>query len=231
MPLLNRYLGTPALTWLIRTLYRIPTTDCNSGMRLVKKSFYQTLNMRNSGMEWASELLLKTAIRKGAYHEIPITFHKDRRNRPPHLSRWSDGWRHLKAILLMKPITLWLAMFACFLLSKLAYPYSFALTSLFLLFVSVLFFSWLALMFLGYAIEGRHNQVSLILNSSRLVPWVMMVLFSLGGMILLLPDSRLGTKMIIVGIMAVTTIWTFLIETIKTHLINRLPDTNEASPK
>jgi len=49
-------------------------------------------------MEWASELLLKTAIKKGKYTEVPITFLKDKRGREPNLSTWADGWRHLKSI-------------------------------------------------------------------------------------------------------------------------------------
>ncbi len=65
MPFLNRYLGTPILTFLIKLLYGIKTSDCNSGMRMIKKSFYQNLQMKNSGMEWASELLIRTAIFNG----------------------------------------------------------------------------------------------------------------------------------------------------------------------
>lgn len=224
MPTLNRYFGTPILTCLIRLLYMIPTTDCNSGMRMVKRSFYQKLNMHNSGMEWASELLLKTALKKGNYMEVPIRFLKDKRNRAPHLSRWSDGWRHLKAILLLKPtsLCLFLALFAA--AAWLTYPVSFALSSLFILLFVVLFFSLLALYFLTFAIGGKPNSISVILNSNLLVPWVFLFSILCGGIILLLPDSRLGTKMIIIGTLSVVYIWTFLIETIKTHLINRLPN-------
>lgn len=224
MPLLNRYFGTPILTLIIRLLYGLPTTDCNSGMRLVKRDFYKSLNMRNSGMEWASELLLKTALKNGSYFETPIRFLKDRRARAPHLSRWSDGWRHLKAIILLKPQSLRLAMMLFLFLSVILYPVSFSLTSLFLLMFIVLFFSLLALQFLAYAIEGENNQVSQLLNSNMLVPWVIMFTAICGGIILLLPDSRLGTKMILIAILSVVYIWTFLIETIKTHVINRLPD-------
>lgn len=227
MPFLNRYLGTPILTLLIRLLYHIPTTDCNSGMRLIKRSFYQKLNMRNSGMEWASELLLKTAIHKGKYREVNINFAKDRRNRPPHLSRWADGWRHLKTIILLKPKTLPFIMLLSLIASVITFKISFALTSFFILLSAVLYFSWLALWFLAYAIEGKHNDISLILNSNLLVPWIMAVSVICGGIILLLPDKHLGTKMILVGILSIIYMWTFLIETIKTHLVNRLPNINK----
>lgn len=225
MPFLNRYFGTPLLTILIRFLYHIPTSDCNSGMRLIRREFYKSLNMRNSGMEWASELLLKTALKNGKYFEVPILFKKDKRNKPPHMSRWTDGWRHLKAIMLLKPISIIYLTELMGLLAIVTFGLglSFAITSLFILLFVVLAFSFLALMFLSFAINGKHNQVSLILNSNRLVSWVIMASISLGGIILALPESRLGTKLILVAILAVLFMWTFLVETIKTHMINPLP--------
>ncbi|OGG15286.1 hypothetical protein A2875_00645 [Candidatus Gottesmanbacteria bacterium RIFCSPHIGHO2_01_FULL_46_14] len=224
MPPLHRYLGTPVLTWIIRLLYHIPTTDCNSGMRLVKKGFYQKLNMRNSGMEWASELLLKTALKKGKYLETPIRFLKDQRRHPPHLSTWSDGWRHLKSIILLKASSLFVFFFFFVFLAAIVYPISYSLTSYSILLACVTFLSYLALRFLEFAIERKHNSVSTILNSNRLVIWVAQLSFVIGGSILLIPDSRLGTKLLLVSFNALLFIWVFLIETIKTHLVNRLPD-------
>lgn len=225
MPPLHRYLGTPLLTWVIRILYRIPTTDCNSGMRLVKKSFYQQLNMRNSGMEWASELLLKTALKKGKYLETPIIFLKDQRHRPPHLSTWSDGWRHLKSIILLKSSSLFVFFFFFIAIAILVYPQSFSLTSFFIMLSLVTLLSYLALRFLEFAIEKKHNQVSIILNSNSLVIWIAQISFIIGCSILLIPDTRLGTKLLLTSFDALLLIWVFLIETIKTHLVNRLPDT------
>jgi len=224
MPLLNRYFGTPFLTWLIRLLYGIPTTDCNSGMRIVRKDFYNTLNMRNSGMEWASELLLKTALKKGKYAEVPIKFMKDGRSRKPHLSRWSDGWRHLKSIVLLKPVVLILIMGLFLFLSFATYPFGFGFTSLFILLFVVFFFSYLALMFLSYAIEKQHNYISIFLSSNFLVPGVMIFIFLTVLAIWLLPNLHLGTKMLLAAIDSIILMWTFLVETIKTHLVNRLPD-------
>lgn len=224
MPPLHRYIGTPLLTWLIRMLYHIPTTDCNSGMRIVKKSFYLQLNMRNSGMEWASELLLKTALRQGKYLEIPIKFLKDKRRRPPHLSTWSDGWRHLKSIILLKASSLFVFFFFFVIFAIFIYPYSFSLSSFSIMLALVSILSYLALRFLEFAIERRHNRISLILNSNHLVIWIAQLTIVIGGLILLLPDSRLGTKLLLISLNALLFIWVFLIETIKTHLVNRLPD-------
>ena len=222
MPPLHRYLGTPILTILIRLIYKIPTSDCNSGMRIIKRSFYKKLNMRNSGMEWASELLLKTAIKNGKYLEVPINFRKDKRGKAPHLSTWADGWRHLKAIFLIKPTSLYVFMVLFLIIAFLSYFVSFALASLFILLFIVLFLSFLALQFLAYAIEGEHNQISKILNTNYLVPVVFLTVMSLGFLIILLPDTRLGTKMILVGVIAVILMWVFLVETIKTHVVSRL---------
>jgi hypothetical protein len=103
MPFLNRRLGTPLLNLAIRLCFGFRTTDCNSGMRLVARDFYRTLHMRCAGMEWASELLIKTAVRGGRYGEVPIRLRPDQRGRPPHMRRWRDGWRHLKSIVMLAP--------------------------------------------------------------------------------------------------------------------------------
>ncbi|MCX6704885.1 MAG: glycosyltransferase, partial [Candidatus Woesebacteria bacterium] len=224
MPFLNQYFGTPILTFLIRMGYQIATTDCNSGMRMVKKTFYTTLNMRNSGMEWASELLLKTANKKGKYLEVPISFHKDKRGRAPHLSRWTDGWRHLKAIILLKPIFLIITMIIFFVLAILSLPYDFGLTSFFLLFFIVIFLGLLALEYFSFAIERKNNLISILLNSIPLVPFTLLLIVITVIMILFLPDKHLGTKILLSSIDAIVFMWVFLIETIKTHLVNRLPD-------
>lgn len=99
MPLLNRRLGTPVLSFLIRFLYGLPTSDCNSGMRAMLTSKYRELNLLCPGMEYASEMLIRAGQKGFRYREVPIAFRKDQRNRPPHLRRWRDGWRHLRFIL------------------------------------------------------------------------------------------------------------------------------------
>ena len=224
MPFLHRYLGTPVLTKLINLIYKIPTSDCNSGMRIVKRSFYKKLNMRNSGMEWASELLLKTALKKGKYVEVPIKFEKDKRGKSPHLSTWADGWRHLKSIFLLKPDSLYLLLLFFPALAVIFFPKHFGLTFLFLNLTIVLGLSLLTLSLLKAAIEGSHSRVSRFLSQFKLVPLTILFSLIVGLAIIIIPDTHLGFKLFLISVISIVSMWIFLVETIKTHLINRLPD-------
>ena len=224
MPFLHRYIGTPILTMLINLIYKIPTSDCNSGMRIIKRSFYKSLNMRNSGMEWASELLLKTAIKKGKYMEIPIKFEKDKRGKAPHLSTWADGWRHFKSIFLIKSSSLHPLLVIFPLFAWYFYPTSFALSFLFLELVLVLILSLLTLELLGAIIEKKQNKTSSFLLQFKLVPYTAMACIFVGLLAVTIPDSKLGTKLFLVSSIGIVLMWIFLVETIKTHLSNRLPD-------
>lgn len=222
MPFLHRYLGTPILTFLIRFLYGIKTTDCNSGMRMIKKSFYKKLNMRNSGMEWASELLCKTAIKKGKYYEVPIVFTKDKRGKKAHLSTWSDGWRHLKAILLIKPISVLYLSLLSLILSIIFYKTNFAVTYLFLICTEVLMLSYTTLRLLESIIEGSKNWIADLLFEFKIVP--LLIVFTIVQFILLfiISNDHMGTKLMLVSLLGITYMWAFLVETIKTHLVNRI---------
>lgn len=224
MPSLHRYLGTPVLTFLIKLIYKIPTSDCNSGMRIVKRSFYKKLNMRNSGMEWASELLLKTAIKNGKYLEVPISFKKDQRGKSPHLSTWADGWRHLKSIVLLKTSSLHFLIVIFPLLAWFFYRKSFALGFLFLELTLILILSLLTMELLRAVIEKKQNKISDFLLQFKLVPITLIVTLGVSLFIIAIPDSRLGTKLFFVSSIGIILMWIFLIETIKTHLSNRLPD-------
>jgi len=99
MPFLNRYFGTPFLSFLIRSIYKIKVSDCNSGMRAISKNIYTQLNLKSRGMEYASEMLIRASQLNIRYKEVPILFKQDLRGRRSHLSPWPDGWRHLKIIL------------------------------------------------------------------------------------------------------------------------------------
>jgi len=77
--------------------------DFNCGMRGIKKSSYEKLEMRSKGMEYASELIAKASYKKNSIAEVPVKLHKDGRKNKPHLKTWSDGWKHLKLILLLSP--------------------------------------------------------------------------------------------------------------------------------
>lgn len=137
MPFLNRYFGTPVLNWIIRLFFGLATSDCNSGMRLIRKEFYKELPMRAPGMEWASELLIKSKIKGARYAEVPIVLRPDARNRPPHLRRWRDGWRHLKTIVLLSPNRLILVPSLALLLTGFSFFLFSSLTNISLLFLNI----------------------------------------------------------------------------------------------
>lgn len=222
MPTLHRYIGTPLLTFLIKLLYKIDTSDCNSGMRMIKRSFYKQLNMRNSGMEWASELLCKTSLKNGVYSEVPIKFVKDKRGRKAHLDTWSDGWRHLKAIFLIKPISILYLSLIMLIFSFLFHTYNFSVTFLFLVLGQILFLSFLALKLLETIIENKPNFISKHLMRFKIVPLLIVLTIVQFIILFILSDDRLGTKLMLITFLGVTYMWAFLIETIKTHLINNL---------
>ena len=104
MPFLHRYLGTPVLTKSINILYGANYSDCNSGYRIFKKSAYDEWNMSSSGMEFASEMLIKAVKAKHTIIEIEGGLRKDIRiDRVPHLKTWRDGMRHLLYIFSQSP--------------------------------------------------------------------------------------------------------------------------------
>ncbi len=103
MPFLHRYLGTPILTFVLNTLFGTKISDCNCGMRGLSKKAFEKMDLRSSGMEFASEMVIKTGILNLSIKEIPIALYKDKRDKPPHLKSWRDGWRHLKFMLLYAP--------------------------------------------------------------------------------------------------------------------------------
>lgn len=223
MPSLHRYVGTPILTWLIRVIYRIPTTDCNSGMRIVKKDFYKKLNMRNAGMEWASELLIKTALSKGRYAEVPIKFAKDKRIGKPHLSSWSDGWRHLKAIILLKPSSMYPFFFLSLFLAWRLQTTEIVYTFLFSVFATVLLLSILTAQFLNSVIERDSGSIYKVLSKFKLVPLTGFATL-LALTFIFLSQRGVLAKTFVVSQLGIVFIWIFLVETVKTHLVNRLPD-------
>jgi glycosyltransferase involved in cell wall biosynthesis len=103
MPFLHRYLGTPVLTFILNQFFRTKISDCNCGLRGIRKSVFKEMNIISSGMEFASEMIIKAGILRCEIREIPIDFYKDKRNRPPHLKAWRDGWRHLRLMLIFAP--------------------------------------------------------------------------------------------------------------------------------
>jgi len=102
-PALNRYLGTPVLTFVLNRLFGTGIRDVNCGMRALTREAFQRLDLRAEGMEFASEMLIKSALHGLRIEEVPVTLHPDRRGRRPHLRRWRDGWRHLEFMLVHAP--------------------------------------------------------------------------------------------------------------------------------
>jgi glycosyltransferase involved in cell wall biosynthesis len=103
MPLLNRYLGNPILTTIGRLFFKIKLSDFHCGMRAFKREKILGLDLVTTGMEWASEMIIKAKLAGLRMTDIPITLYKDGRSRSSHLKRWHDGWRHLRFMLLHSP--------------------------------------------------------------------------------------------------------------------------------
>lgn len=222
MPFLNRYLGTPILTALIKWIYGIAVSDCNSGMRMVRREFYRKLDMKNSGMEWASELLIKTALKAGYYAEVPIIFKKDKRKTLPHLKRWEDGWRHLKVIVLLKPSLVLMTSIVCAFIAILFLPHSIFTTIALLLFSEFVFLSYLVTKKIEEVVTFKENWVSAWLEKLPLV-LIGVVITILGLLTLfLISDQHLYTKYIVFFQVVLYDLWLFFIETVKTHMVHVL---------
>jgi glycosyltransferase involved in cell wall biosynthesis len=103
MTTLNRYLGNPVLSAIGKLLFKSELSDFHCGMRAFRKDKIQTLSLATTGMEWASEMVVKAKLSGLKMTEVPITLYKDGRGRPPHLRPWRDGWRHLRFMLLHAP--------------------------------------------------------------------------------------------------------------------------------
>jgi hypothetical protein len=109
MPKLHRYLGNPVLSFVGRLFFRSPIGDFHCGLRGFRRDSALTLNLQATGMEFASEMVVKATLANQKITEVPTTLAKDGRSRPPHLRSWRDGWRHLRFLLLFSPRWLFFA--------------------------------------------------------------------------------------------------------------------------
>lgn len=109
MPWHHRRIGNPCLTALLNVLFQAGIGDSHCGMRGFTRAVYQRMDLRCTGMEFASEFVIKAAQLGARMTEIPITLWPDKRGRPPHLRSFRDGWRHLRFMLLYAPNWLFLA--------------------------------------------------------------------------------------------------------------------------
>ncbi|MBS7788114.1 glycosyltransferase family 2 protein [Flavobacterium sp. CYK-55] len=108
MPFLHRYIGNPVLSFLGRLFFNSSIGDFHCGLRGFSAEAYQKLNLTTSGMEFASEMIVKAHLMNLKIIEVPTILYKDGRSRKPHLKTWSDGWRHLRFLLLYSPNWLFL---------------------------------------------------------------------------------------------------------------------------
>ena len=103
MPWKNRWIGNPSLSFIGRLFFHCPARDFHCGLRGITKAAYNRLELKTTGMEFASEMVIKATLKSLRIAEVPITLHRDGRSRPPHLKPWRDGWRHLRFMLLFSP--------------------------------------------------------------------------------------------------------------------------------
>ena len=108
MPPLHRYLGNPVLTGIGRLFFRAPVRDFHCGLRAFRREAIVALKLRTTGMEFASEMVVRSVLAGLRVSEVPTTLKPDGRSRPPHLRSWRDGWRHLRFLLLYSPRYLFL---------------------------------------------------------------------------------------------------------------------------
>jgi glycosyltransferase involved in cell wall biosynthesis len=108
MPFLHRYLGNPVLSFIGRLFFNCPVGDFHCGLRGFRQDIVSLLDLKTTGMEFASEMVVKATINNLKIDEVPTTLSKDGRSRPPHLRTWRDGWRHLRFLLIYSPRWLFL---------------------------------------------------------------------------------------------------------------------------
>jgi glycosyltransferase involved in cell wall biosynthesis len=108
MPWSHRWLGNPVLSFLGRLLFRTPVNDFHCGLRAFSREAMLRIGLQTTGMEFASEMVIKSSLAGLSISEVPITLHPDGRTRAPHLRSWRDGWRHLRFMLLFSPRWLFL---------------------------------------------------------------------------------------------------------------------------
>jgi glycosyltransferase involved in cell wall biosynthesis len=108
MPMVHRYLGNPVLSFIGRLFFKVPIRDFHCGLRGFNTAKIKSLNLNTTGMEFASEMIVKSKFFNLRITEVPTILYPDGRSRPPHLKTWRDGWRHLVFLLIYSPRWLFL---------------------------------------------------------------------------------------------------------------------------
>ena len=126
MPFLHRYLGNPVLSFIGRLFFKSDIGDFHCGLRGFSKEAYHKMELKTTGMEFASEMIVKASLKEMKIAEVPTILSPDGRSRPPHLNTWRDGWRHLRFLVLYSP--LWLFFIPGFIMMSIGLIASVALT-------------------------------------------------------------------------------------------------------
>jgi len=108
MPWSHRWIGNPVLTFISRVFFHTPVGDAHCGLRGFRKDAFERMKLRATGMEFASEMVIKASLKGMRIAEVRVSLRPDGRSRPPHLRTWRDGWRHLRFMLLFSPRWLFL---------------------------------------------------------------------------------------------------------------------------
>lgn len=103
MPFLHKYLGNPVLSFLGKLFFKSNIGDFHCGLRGFSKEAYYKMELQTTGMEFASEMIVKASLKNLKIAEVPTVLSPDGRSRPPHLNTWRDGWRHLRFLMLYSP--------------------------------------------------------------------------------------------------------------------------------
>ncbi|HEX5257687.1 MAG TPA: glycosyltransferase [Sphingomicrobium sp.] len=103
MPWKNRYIGNPVLTGILNLFFGAGISDAHSGLRAIRKDSFLGLGLSGAGMEFASEMVIKAALKRLRIAETPVKLLPDLRDRAPHLRPWRDGWRHLRYLFMLSP--------------------------------------------------------------------------------------------------------------------------------
>jgi glycosyltransferase involved in cell wall biosynthesis len=108
MPWKNHWIGNPVLSFIGQLFFKCPVRDFHCGLRGFTRVAFEKMDLQTTGMEFASEMVIKATLKRLKITEVPITLHQDGRSRPPHLKPWRDSWRHLRFMLLYSPRWLFL---------------------------------------------------------------------------------------------------------------------------
>jgi len=103
MPWKNRYIGNPVLTGILNLFFRSGIGDAHCGLRALTSACFADLRLSGTGMEFASEMVIKASLKHKRIDEVPATLSVDLRDKAPHLRPWRDGWRHLRYLFMLSP--------------------------------------------------------------------------------------------------------------------------------